>query len=257
MYGNSLITHLVEKLPLLATQALEQFHPSKQQESHKYTDMLERDGSAALYVIAAYEDINLIMHPTIQTCVERKWRQVGRKDAVWQLILALIYSACWTVLIGTFGKNNYIYHDGQGHWDKYGWKVIFEICVVALPVYFLVNDIILHRRSKSLEKAWVCIKRASLQRRHRFCHPSWPNERLLLKKEVENKKQLPSLARSQRFWLVYEYVNVAFTVMVIVTRALSIYYVNSIETLWTHRFIVCLTMLVAYVRLIKILMRFQ
>ena len=132
----------------------------------------------------------------------------------------MIYVVCWTILIGIFKENDFKYSSDKEQWKRYGWRLVIEIPVIVLPIYFLVYDITLHKRSTLLHKDRVQVKRLSLNPKYAFSHPSWPYDRRLLKKEEEMLNDLPHLARKQMFWLIYEYTNAVFTVLVIVFHIL-------------------------------------
>lgn len=72
------------------------------------------------------------MHPVIQKAIDIKWKLFGRMDTVRKLFITLIYLVCWLVLAYTFRDDNTYYRP----WSSQGWKIAFELLVVAFAIYF-------------------------------------------------------------------------------------------------------------------------
>lgn len=274
IYGHSTLSYIIEKIPRLASKALEQYDEKsmKQNTSKLYLNALEPNYTNSydsseensyhlplvkypLEIITIYKDVELIMHPVIQATLAVKWKLFGYKDAVIQLILSVINFALWILLLFVVELNHHNYKTNLLRWQ--GWIITLEVLLVLLSVHFFVRDFRLFKRAVNDHQEWIDTKRAQVQGKFIHCHPCWPSERELVFTEYEAVPLVPSLSRGLLFWFIYEWINMIFLSSCIITRVLTIFRVDTVSLFIAAKLVRSLNLGYASLRIIKVLVRFK
>lgn len=111
--GTSAISMVIQKMPLIATEALEQLHVKDRTNRKQYYYLSCLNGfsddslsnasvttctRAPLEVAVHHKQFELIMHPVFQRLINVKWEQFGKIGAWLDLVLNTIYAILWTIL---------------------------------------------------------------------------------------------------------------------------------------------------------------
>ena len=107
--GNSALTLLTEKMPDVATQALNKLHlvdlvNRKEYFSINYLEGVKinegRTTSARTPLEMAVKKrcFFIVMHPVVQRLITLKWDYYGKSGAIFDLMLNLTYTILWTIL---------------------------------------------------------------------------------------------------------------------------------------------------------------
>ena len=267
--GNSALIYMIEKMPNLAFQALGQYMIIQSvSQCQMFVGYLESDGQdtiepanrkakTPLEVITSYNDIDLIMHPVIQKCIEIKWQLFGRLDTIKKLLITFIYLLCWLILAYTLTDNDEFYYDKNGEWGQHGWKMLFELFIIVFALYFFFKDLMLMKQQLVHHQCWLQWKKRLIRSQYTYCHPAWPAERESLEAEKQRIQLLPSLAGKQKSWFVYEWIILLFLSGVIITRVFAMIFSDSKFILLIHKVVFGINMIFSFIRMLKIAMRFR
>ncbi len=112
--GNSALSLLIEKIPEVALDAIDQFHSVDTVNRKEFyflnylegTKLKEQKTPARtpLEIAVQNERYDIIMHPVMQRLIGVKWQMYGKWGAIVDLVLNLIYTILWTVLAVTLPK---------------------------------------------------------------------------------------------------------------------------------------------------------
>lgn len=262
--GNSLIGHLLEKMPHVANRALYQLIITNMssKRSEMYLSYLESNtkGKAAmvskspLEIITIYEDINLIMHPVIQKAIEVKWNLFGRNDTLRKLFITFLYLTCWLILASTFSDSKE--REYYKPYDKYAWKIVPEALIIIFASYFFYKDFAVKKDAIKYHRAWVEWRQHLVRSNYLNCHPAWPGDRENLESETERIRSVPSLAGREKFWFAYEWIMLIILAAIIITRVLDML-LDETGMFIAHKCVFGLGMLVSFARVLKICIRFR
>lgn len=263
LHGNSALAYLVENIPLVGYQALGQYIEPKNNSSHCFLYLAALEGiesnksseslaKSTLDVITSYSDINLIMHPVIKTSLSVKWDLFGRKDTIRKLVITIMYIVCWITVQFVFTSS----HKDSGL-SEYGWELTLEIIIIILTLYFAIKDYIHIKGSINQHTKWMTWKLKQIRAQYIYCHPAWPNERKKVLNEEEMMKSTKSFARRHTFWFVYECINTVILSAVIASRIALVLNGDNQQLYIVHHVLFSLNMGCAFIRVIKICLRFQ
>lgn len=272
IFGNSALSHIIEKIPALASLALDQFYECTKinhqvgiylGQLEKCQDIAELDEDmldlalTPLEVIIMYNDEKHIMHPVVQKALQLKWKLFGCKYAVYDILTTLLHIIFWMILTYELRNDLYyrMYNYGAEHLSINGWKIAAEVFIVVFTLYFLIREIMLIKHIKHCRKEWIEWRKHQVESNYLYCHPAWPSERVIVASESENLRLIPNLSR--HFWLIYEWVNFVLLIIVIVTRIVTIVQQKDMQALLTHDVFVTINLGSAFVRLIKTSLRFK
>lgn len=262
----STMSYLIEKCPVVAYRALEQYTLKKRlTQCEVYLAYLEPDvlcginsgeavkAKSPLEVITANNDHYLIMHPVIQKCIETKWDAFGRKDTICESLVVTTYLTSWLVLAYMFSDHEEFYFDNKGEHDNHSWKIIFELIICVSTIYFFYKHSAHLKRLASHQHQWNEWKIRRIRSRYITCHPAWPLERQSLLAEEEEVIGLKQPTSNKRtFWYSYECLNVTLLCLVIFTRVLVI---SADYGFLAHKVIFAVSMVFAFIRALNILKR--
>ena len=147
--GNSALSLLIEKIPEVALSALDQFHSVDTINRKEFyflnylegTKLKEQKTPARtpLEIAVQNERFDIIMHPVMQRLIGAKWQHYGKRGAVYDIVLNLIYTILWTVLAVTlpkFGRDLYIPLAANS------WRLIIGIFLILLTVVEIRKQIL-------------------------------------------------------------------------------------------------------------------
>lgn len=125
--GMPCLTHLIEKLPDVAAEALDQFQKINKgtRTTFFYLSYLEKKKwkmnrkllkkshrmvfvREPLEVIVKYKDLTLIMHPVIQRLIQKKTQLFGRRYFIFMFLINLLFTVLWTALTVTLPHHNFV-----------------------------------------------------------------------------------------------------------------------------------------------------
>ncbi|XP_047134098.1 uncharacterized protein LOC100209684 isoform X1 [Hydra vulgaris] len=260
--GNFCLSYLIEKMPDVAYQALNQFKVANISlgRNEVYLSYLEKNPNSKvgnftkvpLEMITIYDEYDLIMHPVIQTMLEVKWKKLGRFITLRQLFILFIYLSCWMVLAYLFDPSGIYYKPLKVK----GWKIILEIIIIAAAVFFFYEDVTRIRETVKAQTAWVEMRRHKLRSKYPYCHPAWPSDRQNVDVEIERLQGSPSLAKKQQFWIFYEFSMLIIIAAIIITRIIDAY-ISTKASYLTHKCIFAIGLMISFLRVLKICIRFR
>lgn len=264
--GTSILAVLVQKIPLLALPALDQYQTLTKvtYETQMYLGALEYDQvdfndggekkhvKTALELITARHDVTLVMHPVIQKAIQIKWKLFGRKSAIFQLLLTILVVMCWLVFAFFLDDDSSLFYN-----DDDQWKYVFEVLIVVMTLYFFIDEKRTIAKEMSWHNRWIQTKLDDNKSQYVHCHPAWPKERENLPKEISFIKAQPSLVMKPHFWYAFECFQLLLLASVITTRVLAFLYPSSPKLLLFHKITVLFNIFYAAFRVFKTLMKFK
>ena len=161
--GNSALSLLIEKIPEVALDAMDQFHSVDTINRKEFYFLNYLEGTklkeektparTPLEIAVQNERFDIIMHPVMQRLIGLKWNMYGKWGAILDLVMNLIYAILWTVLavsLPSKGKDLY--------WPLVDqlWRVIIGILLILLTIMEIRKQIL----SKFLQHEY----------RQRFCY---------------------------------------------------------------------------------------
>ena len=139
--GNSALSLLIEKIPEVALEAMDQFHSVDTINRKEFyflnylegTKLKEQKTPARtpLEIAVQNERFDIIMHPVMQRLIAVKWRMYGKWGAILDLVINLIYTILWTVLGVTLPK------EGQHLYTPLKdnvWRLILVAIIILLTL---------------------------------------------------------------------------------------------------------------------------
>ena len=153
--GNSALSLLIEKIPEVALEAMDQFHSVDTINRKEFyflnylegTKLKEQKTPARtpLEIAVQNERFDIIMHPVMQRLIGVKWNMYGKWGAILDLVINLLYTILWTVLGVTLPK------EGQHLYTPLRDNVWRLILVAILILLTLVET-----RKQILSKCSFC-----------------------------------------------------------------------------------------------------
>eukprot|EP00795_Rhopilema_esculentum_P002479 gene2479-18141_t len=185
--GNSAVSLMIEKMPDLAVQALDQFivEDKPNRKIYFYLCSLEYAVSckfgqtparSALETLAYSKDKDLAQHGVINKLIETKWHMIAKRTALLDIAVNFFYACIGTVLATTLDRKR-IYTP----LSQKGWRIGFEALFVIMTLFFIIR---------------------------------WPEERRYLKKEIHRIEDM-SCSYTEA-WTYYELISfLAMTAIVV------------------------------------------
>ena len=139
--GNSALSLLIEKIPEVALDAMDQFHSvdTINRKEFYFLNYLEATklkeektpARTPLEIAVQNRRYDIIMHPVMQRLIGVKWQMYGKRGAIFDLMINLIYTVLWTVLAVTlpkYGKDLYVPIVPNS------WRLIIGIFLILLTL---------------------------------------------------------------------------------------------------------------------------
>lgn len=140
--GNSALSVLIDRLPHLALDALNQLHTTDiitLKESY-YLNFLEasrmsletKKARTPLETAVITGKFEVVSHPVMQRLIHNKWVQFGRMSTVLDLCFYIVFNIMWTAMsVLTPAK-------GRDMYNPLGdniWRVILALCITIMMMY--------------------------------------------------------------------------------------------------------------------------
>ena len=139
--GNSALSLLIEKIPEVALDAMDQFHSVDTINRKEFyflnylegTKLKEQKTPARtpLEIAVQNERFDIIMHPVMQRLIGVKWNMYGKWGAILDLVINLLYTILWTVLAVTlpnYGRDLYL------PLGKNSWRLVIDIMIIFFTI---------------------------------------------------------------------------------------------------------------------------
>ena len=159
--GNSALSLLIEKIPDIALEALDQFQSTDtiNRKEFYFLNYLEGarlndDKTSArtpLEIAVQNERFDIILHPVMQRLITVKWQVYGKWGAVQGLVLNLLYAILWSgegVTLPRYGRDLYV--PLQDH--------VWRIAVGVLVIFLTIVEI-----KKQITSEYASLKRMFIQ----------------------------------------------------------------------------------------------
>ena len=140
--GNSALSLLIEKIPEVALEALDQFHCSDSitRKNFYFLNYLEASelkeertpARTPLEIAVHNKRFDTILHPVMQRLIAVKWTMYGKWGAIQALVLNLVYTILWSVIGVTLPKT------GREMYEPLGeniWRLLIGISLILLTLW--------------------------------------------------------------------------------------------------------------------------
>eukprot|EP00794_Sanderia_malayensis_P014412 gene14412-15918_t len=258
--GNSCLSLMVEKMPGIAIEALEQFHSTDRalRKKYYYLNYLEKmsatddgensEGSAktALQVCVQYAELELIMHPAIRRLLDVKWDLFGKWSSIWFVLVNMIYTIIWTVLGLLLPRDGNYYKP----LSKYWWRLVLECIGCIMTVYFILTQVLDARNVEKRENVYKEWRAKQVERDLENCHPRWPEERRYLEGELERIRRNTRGTYFRNAWNIFDWVTHVAVLMVVITRVIAVLWNNDASDQF-HPKVFAFTLILIWLRLMK------
>ena len=147
--GNSALSLLIEKIPEVALDAMDQFHSVDTINRKEFyflnylegTKLKEQKTPARtpLEIAVQNERYDIIMHPVMQRLIAVKWQMYGKWGANLDLIINLVYTVLWTVIAVTlpsYGRELYL------PLAENSWRLIIGIFLILFTIVEIRKQIV-------------------------------------------------------------------------------------------------------------------
>ena len=135
--GNSALSLLIEKIPEVALDAMDQFHSVDTINRKEFYFLNYLEGTklneqktparTPLEIAVQNERFDIVMHPVIQRLIGVKWNMYGKWGAILDLVINLLYAVLWTILAVTLPQNGQDLYLPPG---KNSWRLIIDILLI-------------------------------------------------------------------------------------------------------------------------------
>lgn len=140
--GNSALCELIDHLPNLAVEALDQLHSTNDITMEEFYHLQHLESSkekvetkstrTALETAVATRSYEVVTHPVMQRLIQIKWDQYGRFSNMYQLIFHTIFGIAWTaVALGTPENSDNLYKDITAKI----WRITLGVMIILMTVY--------------------------------------------------------------------------------------------------------------------------
>lgn len=147
--GNSALTLLIERIPEVALVALNQLYnvndlkrlelfSLNKLEAPRIKDGFENAARAPLEVAVHNRRFAIIMHPVIQHLIDVKWENFGKRGAICDLMLNLIYVTLWSIISIVLSHSS---HDMYQPMSSKGWRLAIVIAIIIVTVAEITRQI--------------------------------------------------------------------------------------------------------------------
>lgn len=256
--GTSAISMVIQKMPLIATEALEQLHSKDRTNRKQYYYLSYLDGAqddkepltthtrSPLEVAVHHKQFELIMHPVFQRLINVKWEKFGKIGAWVDLVLNTMYAILWTVLGVTLPQNPTARYSPLG---EVWWRITLEILILLLTVYETRNLLSHTWRSRHDHQQWVAWRKRELKKDLCYCHPQWPEERRYLDQEIKSLDEHKPLVFHDS-WNYLEWITCAMLSATVASHLID-YFAHTNVTFLAHIRITAALLIVLWLRIMK------
>ncbi|XP_078610224.1 uncharacterized protein LOC144881203 isoform X4 [Branchiostoma floridae x Branchiostoma japonicum] len=261
--GQACITHMITKMPPVAKEALNQFHPTDRanRKQYYYLNNIEPvlpesfkkvAGEAAdslaktpMEVAVQYKQYEVLQHPVFQKLISMKWKGFARRGAWLSLFLNFIFIVMWTTLaVAPAWRVRFTYTFPQD-W----WRIIVSSIAVLLTFYHIIVELKEFFSDKQKFQAWQKWRTEEIRKDLTFCHPRWPEERAFLLREIDQIQDQKSSYFSD-FWNLFDWTLYLLLLVCITTHIVDVF-AHSEELARWHIRIFALTIIIMWLRLMK------
>ena len=147
--GNSALSLLIEKIPEVALNAMDQFHSVDMINRKEFYFLNYLEGTklkeektparTPLEIAVQNERFDIIMHPVMQRLIAMKWQIYGKWGAVLDLVVNLVYTILWTVFAVTLSRHG---RDLYFPITSNIWRVIIDIFLILLTLVEIRKQIL-------------------------------------------------------------------------------------------------------------------
>lgn len=146
--GNSALCVLIDRLPHLALEALNQLHTTNviTKANSYYLQYLEasrqkvetKSTRTPLEAAVITEKFEVVTHPVMQRLIHNKWIQYGRLSTIFDLLFHIVFGVAWTaVTVGTPKNARELYIPA----DKHAWRIILGVFVLLMTAFDIAKHI--------------------------------------------------------------------------------------------------------------------
>uniref|UniRef100_A0A2C9M2V5 Ion transport domain-containing protein n=1 Tax=Biomphalaria glabrata TaxID=6526 RepID=A0A2C9M2V5_BIOGL len=260
--GSRAITWMINKMPPVAFEALNQMHSTDRPNRKQYYSLnylfcekvtsknisdhnVSGSSQTSLHVAVGLRQYDLIMHPVFKRLLDVMWDQYGKRSAIFHLCLNLIYILLWTIigLVVEYDKRHYYDLPGDT------WRIVLFILAALLTFYQIYEEIMEFRRSQDYHDAWETKRKGDIKNDLEYCHPRWPGEKKYLLSEIAELENL----RPKYFndaWNIFDWICYIFLLICMATHIADI--IDHSEVLAkVHIRIMAITIILLWLRLMK------
>ncbi|XP_066934970.1 uncharacterized protein [Clytia hemisphaerica] len=259
-FGNSVMFMMIEKMPHLAYEGLNQFfvEDNAMRRRYYYLDHLEFDVKSnvssknarnVLEAIVMYKEVDLMMHPSIKKLLSIKWKLYGKRRAIISNLGNVFHTLLATILIFAIPYRPY---DQQ--FTPVKDNIIFitlAMLFVVLTFFFWIKQILTIRLLNAKDQAYKEHRFNYIKKQLPHCHPRWTEEKEFLEKEIERIKSYKSTFW-QDYWNIFEWVSLLFVVIMFALHITNIVSPN-MKVYRAANFVSAITLLLVWFRLYKTL----
>ncbi|XP_066918274.1 transient receptor potential channel pyrexia-like [Clytia hemisphaerica] len=245
--GTTCLAHMIEKMPDVAAEALEQFQKvdkasrtvryylsyletekwnmlrAKKNPTGGWRELTKRE---PLEAIIKHNESRLIMHPVIQRLLAKKSELYGRRYFLSNLLINFVFTLIWTALtIGLPGPEKVENTSKKLSFyrpvSENMWRIILEIIGLLMVIYFVLK---IRIEASLLSKNFNSYKLSRSQEIKRdlpYCHPRWPQEGKFINGELKKITSTP-LASIYDIWYYMDCLSFLGLVILVISRAIIV-----------------------------------
>lgn len=260
--GQSALTLMIEKMPPVASRALDSFHrtdrPNRKQ--YFYLHLLEPSlpgqmnimAKTSMQAIIQHKQMNLLLHPVLQRLVKVKWKQFARIGHFKQVLLVSVFVLLWSVFGLTTPYNSCSEYSKP--FKDIWWRVTLEGSAVLMTLYLIIVEIYEWRFSVKHHRRWQEWRSSELEKDLIYCHPRWPEESKYIKCELSTIKN-SHIMYFDDFWNIVDWITYGWIVIGVCLRIVALNG-NKNADLYHRRFL-SISMVIIWARTLKLMRAFQ
>ncbi|XP_028408521.1 uncharacterized protein LOC114531074 [Dendronephthya gigantea] len=254
--GNSALSLLIEKIPEVALDAMDQFHSvdTINRKEFYFLNYLESTklkeektpARTPLEIAVQNERFDIIMHPVMQRLIGLKWQMYGKWGAILDLVINLVYAILWTVLAVTLPR---IGQDLYWPLAEHSWRLVIGILLILFTIMEIRKQILNTIKTRNELKKWREWRAAELERDLAYCHPRWPQEDQYLRAEIKAVRNL-SLISGSDWWIYFDWAALVLILATIASHVTFFHFSNDISK-EIHHYILIPLLLILWLRIFK------
>ncbi|XP_070556522.1 uncharacterized protein [Ptychodera flava] len=233
--GEPCIVTMLSKMPAVAGAALNQFHRVDGANRAQYYDLHylepQKPGEEKMRtrmpmeVVVHYRQFDNIDHEVFRELLDVKWQRFGKRAAIIDFCIDLIYILLWTALA-------VIKPDGRGCYYFPGdvWRVILWALAISYTVFLIIQELMEYFVSKSEFNEWKEWKRSIIADDMKYCHPKWPHEKIWLDRELEETNNVKA-SYFHDYWNIFDWCVYILLVFCVIFHLIDIGVVSD-ELCW-------------------------
>ncbi|XP_070556685.1 polycystin-2-like protein 1 [Ptychodera flava] len=176
-------------------------------------------------VVVHYRQFDNIDHEVFRELLDVKWQRFGKRAAIIDFCIDLIYILLWTALA-------VIKPDGRGCYYFPGdvWRVILWALAISYTVFLIIQELMEYFVSKSEFNEWKEWKRSIISDDMKYCHPKWPHEKIWLDRELEETNNVKA-SYFHDYWNIFDWCVYILLVFCVIFHLIDIGVVSD-ELCW-------------------------